>query len=87
MENYYVNLIYMDNIVLILAGGLGKRMNSELPKVLHLLKKLNIIYKYFFLHKLHSYYQNNLSLIKDYCLENLKFLKFFYFLLGVFYLN
>tara|TARA_Y100000389_G_scaffold39087_1_gene33478 strand:+ start:3890 stop:4651 length:762 start_codon:yes stop_codon:yes gene_type:complete len=26
------------NIILILAGGLGKRMNSELPKVLHLLK-------------------------------------------------
>ena len=43
MENYYVNLIYMDNIVLILAGGLGKRMNSELPKVLHLLKNKPLI--------------------------------------------
>ena len=28
----------MDLIVTILAGGLGKRMNSELPKVLHLFK-------------------------------------------------
>ena len=27
----------MENIFIILAGGLGKRMNSDLPKVLHLL--------------------------------------------------
>ena len=33
----------IDNIVLILAGGLGKRMNSELPKVLHLLKNKPLI--------------------------------------------
>ena len=25
----------MENIVIIMAGGLGKRMKSELPKVLH----------------------------------------------------
>ena len=25
----------MDNVVVIMAGGLGKRMKSELPKVLH----------------------------------------------------
>ena len=25
----------MDNIVVVMAGGLGKRMNSDLPKVLH----------------------------------------------------
>ena len=24
-----------NNVILIMAGGLGKRMNSELPKVLH----------------------------------------------------
>jgi len=33
----------MDNIILILAGGLGKRMNSELPKILHLLKDKPLI--------------------------------------------
>ena len=33
----------MTNIVLIMAGGLGKRMNSELPKVLHLLKEKPLI--------------------------------------------
>ena len=33
----------MDSLVLILAGGLGKRMNSELPKVLHLLKDKPLI--------------------------------------------
>ncbi len=32
-----------NNIVLIMAGGLGKRMNSELPKVLHLLKEKPLI--------------------------------------------
>jgi UDP-N-acetylglucosamine pyrophosphorylase len=31
------------NLVLIMAGGLGKRMNSELPKVLHELNGLPII--------------------------------------------
>jgi UDP-N-acetylglucosamine diphosphorylase/glucosamine-1-phosphate N-acetyltransferase len=31
------------NVVLIMAGGLGKRMNSELPKVLHELNGLPII--------------------------------------------
>ena len=25
----------MDNVVVIMAGGLGKRMNSDIPKVLH----------------------------------------------------
>ncbi|ALH22913.1 dTDP-D-glucose 4,6-dehydratase/N-acetylglucosamine-1-phosphate urydiltransferase fusion protein [Chrysochromulina ericina virus CeV-01B] len=33
-----LDLLINKNIVLIMAGGLGKRMNSELPKVLHLLK-------------------------------------------------
>ena len=33
----------MDNIILIMAGGLGKRMNSYLPKVLHLLKDKPLI--------------------------------------------
>ena len=33
----------MNNIVLIMAGGLGKRMNSDLPKVLHLLKNKPLI--------------------------------------------
>ena len=33
----------MDNVILILAGGLGKRMNSVLPKVLHLLKDKPLI--------------------------------------------
>lgn len=36
----YVQLFYMnsDYLVVIMAGGLGKRMNSETPKVLQLLK-------------------------------------------------
>jgi len=32
-----------NNIILIMAGGLGKRMNSSLPKVLHLLKEKPLI--------------------------------------------
>lgn len=32
-----------NNVILIMAGGLGKRMNSELPKVLHLLKEKPLI--------------------------------------------
>ncbi len=31
------------NIVLVMAGGLGKRMNSDLPKVLHELNGLPLI--------------------------------------------
>ena len=38
-----LDLLINDNIVLIMAGGLGKRMNSELPKVLHLLKEKPLI--------------------------------------------
>ena len=36
-ENQYS---YEPNIVLIMAGGLGKRMNSDLPKVLHTLNAM-----------------------------------------------
>ena len=32
-----------NDVILIMAGGLGKRMNSELPKVLHLLKEKPLI--------------------------------------------
>jgi UDP-N-acetylglucosamine diphosphorylase/glucosamine-1-phosphate N-acetyltransferase len=39
-ENLYY---YEPNIVLIMAGGLGKRMNSDLPKVLHTLNDLPLI--------------------------------------------
>jgi dTDP-glucose 4,6-dehydratase len=38
-----LDLLINENIVLIMAGGLGKRMNSELPKVLHLLKEKPLI--------------------------------------------
>ena len=31
--------MYMNLVVTILAGGLGKRMKSDLPKVLHLFKE------------------------------------------------
>lgn len=39
------NLLWQrqNNLVLIMAGGLGKRMNSELPKVLHELNGLPLI--------------------------------------------
>ena len=33
----------MDNIVVILAGGLGKRMNSDIPKVCHLFNNIPMI--------------------------------------------
>lgn len=33
----------INDIVLVMAGGLGKRMNSELPKVLHILKTKPLI--------------------------------------------
>ena len=35
------NNVYNNNnsVIIIMAGGLGKRMNSELPKVLHLINK------------------------------------------------
>ena len=33
----------MSKIILIMAGGLGKRMNSDLPKVLHLLNNKPLI--------------------------------------------
>jgi UDP-N-acetylglucosamine diphosphorylase/glucosamine-1-phosphate N-acetyltransferase len=39
-ENHYS---YEPNIVLIMAGGLGKRMNSDLPKVLHTINDLPLI--------------------------------------------
>ena len=38
-----LDLLINENVVLIMAGGLGKRMNSELPKVLHLLKEKPLI--------------------------------------------
>ena len=41
--NRGLDLLINKNIVLIMAGGLGKRMNSELPKVLHLLKDKPLI--------------------------------------------
>jgi 2-C-methyl-D-erythritol 4-phosphate cytidylyltransferase len=37
IDNYYLN--QNKSVILIMAGGLGKRMNSEIPKVLHLIKK------------------------------------------------
>ena len=37
----------MSNIVIILAGGLGKRMNSELPKVCHNYKSIPMIVRVF----------------------------------------
>jgi UDP-N-acetylglucosamine diphosphorylase/glucosamine-1-phosphate N-acetyltransferase len=41
----YKNNIYKNNnsAIIIMAGGLGKRMNSELPKVLHLINKKPMI--------------------------------------------
>ena len=36
-------MLINEKVVLIMAGGLGKRMNSELPKVLHLLKEKPLI--------------------------------------------
>lgn len=36
-------LLESNNIVLIMAGGMGKRMNSNLPKVLHLFKEKPLI--------------------------------------------
>jgi len=38
-----LDLLINEKVVLIMAGGLGKRMNSELPKVLHLLKEKPLI--------------------------------------------
>ena len=46
MEHVFENnmVVYDDpNIVLIMAGGLGKRMNSDIPKVLHVLNGLPLI--------------------------------------------
>lgn len=37
----------MDNIVIILAGGLGKRMNSDLPKVCHPFHSIPMIVRVF----------------------------------------
>ena len=41
--NKGLDLLIKDTIVLIMAGGLGKRMNSDIPKVLHLLKNKPLI--------------------------------------------
>ena len=38
-----LDLLIKDTIGLIMAGGLGKRMNSDIPKVLHLLKNKPLI--------------------------------------------
>jgi UDP-N-acetylglucosamine pyrophosphorylase len=46
MEHVFENNLLwqkQNNLVLIMAGGLGKRMNSELPKVLHELNGLPLI--------------------------------------------
>ena len=46
MEHVFENNLLWkryNNLVLIMAGGLGKRMNSDLPKVLHELNGLPLI--------------------------------------------
>jgi bifunctional N-acetylglucosamine-1-phosphate-uridyltransferase/glucosamine-1-phosphate-acetyltransferase GlmU-like protein len=49
----------MSKIVLIMAGGLGKRMNSDLPKVLHLLNNKPLIVHWDYSRKIWSNYSKN----------------------------
>ena len=43
MENNNNNYNHRNSCIIIMAGGLGKRMNSELPKVLHKIKNKPMI--------------------------------------------
>lgn len=43
MENKKSDYNHKNSVILIMAGGLGKRMNSEVPKVLHLIKNKPMI--------------------------------------------
>ena len=43
MDNIELNYDNINSIILIMAGGLGKRMNSHIPKVLHLIKNKPMI--------------------------------------------
>lgn len=43
MENEKLDYDNKNSAILIMAGGLGKRMNSEVPKVLHLIKNKPMI--------------------------------------------
>ena len=40
---YFIVINKMNPIIVILAGGLGKRMKSELPKILHLVGNLPML--------------------------------------------
>ena len=43
MDNIELKYDNINSIILIMAGGLGKRMNSDIPKVLHLIKNKPMI--------------------------------------------
>jgi UDP-N-acetylglucosamine diphosphorylase/glucosamine-1-phosphate N-acetyltransferase len=43
MENKKSDYNHKNSVILIMAGGLGKRMNSEVPKVLHLINNKPMI--------------------------------------------
>ena len=43
MENKNSDYNHKNSVILIMAGGLGKRMNSEVPKVLHLINNKPMI--------------------------------------------
>ena len=43
MDNKNLDYNHKNSVILIMAGGLGKRMNSEVPKVLHLINNKPMI--------------------------------------------
>ena len=43
MDNKKLDYNHKNSVILIMAGGLGKRMNSEVPKVLHLINNKPMI--------------------------------------------